>query len=108
MVFLTALLAAGLVAGYGELRRQAPQPVPAAIASTAGANAALVKGGVVSDVYEGVISAKGKTYPADSGRSIRDMLQIAAAINPSNSGGPLLNPQGKVVGIDAAGALETM
>lgn len=219
-VFLTALLAAGLVAGYGELGRQAPEAAPAAVASAVGAKVALVESGVVSDVYErvnpavvnvttttvgtgyftylqqgtgsgfvidpeghvltnyhvvkdarkldvtladgtkaagtvvgsdhgndlavikvdlptekltvaelgdssalrvgelaiaignpfgltgtvttGVISAKGRTFPADSGRTIRDMLQTDAAVNPGNSGSPLLNARSQVVGINSA------
>ncbi len=219
MLSMTALLAAGLLAGYGELSRRASPAAPAAIASAYSSNTDLIESGVVSSVYDrvspavvnvttttattalgsslqgtgsgfivdkegriltnyhvvkdtrklevtladgtkaqatvlgtdsgndlavidvdlpaekltvaelgdsslvrvgelaiaignpygltgtvttGVISAKGRSYPADSGRTIRDMVQTDAAINPGNSGGPLLNSDGEVIGINTA------
>ncbi len=50
----------------------------------------------------GVISALGRTLEAEDGRIIRRVIQTDAAINRGNSGGPLLNSRGQVVGVNSA------
>lgn len=47
----------------------------------------------------GIVSALGRTRTSVNGRSIANMIQTDAPVNPGNSGGPLLDAQGKVVGI---------
>jgi len=50
---------------------------------------------------EGIVSAVGRTYSPGSGtRDLRNMIQTDAAVNPGNSGGPLLDCHGEVVGIN--------
>ncbi|TDA70230.1 MAG: PDZ domain-containing protein [Clostridia bacterium] len=58
--------------------------------------------GLERTVTVGVISAKGRVLPAETGRDIKDVIQTDAAINPGNSGGPLLNARGDVIGINTA------
>ena len=52
----------------------------------------------------GIISATGRTRPPlrDGGRSQRGLIQTDAAVNPGNSGGPLINAAGEVVGVNAS------
>ncbi|MCR4420445.1 MAG: trypsin-like peptidase domain-containing protein [Clostridia bacterium] len=57
--------------------------------------------GLDHTVTVGVISAKGRPVPVED-RLYENMLQTDASINPGNSGGPLLNLQGRVVGINTA------
>ena len=107
-------LTAAIVAGVDEARDIAvltPLKMPSLVApATMGNPSSLSVGdevfavgnplGLVASLSAGVVSGLDREYlPSDRENSIRGLIQFDAAVNPGNSGGPLLNSQGQVVGI---------
>ena len=82
--------------------------VPAVLGSSAGLHVgdeAFAVGhpfGLIDSLSAGVISGLDRTMPAADGSTLKGLIQFDAAVNPGNSGGPLLNRDGQVIGIVTA------
>jgi 2-alkenal reductase len=94
--------------GVIRLRNPSQLPPPVNIGSSADpqvgqfADAIGISYGLDQSLTTAVISALKRRLPTSAGHEIADVIQTDAAVNPGNSGGPLLDSSGRVVGVNTA------
>lgn len=111
-IFTATIVGSDKNTDVGVLKIEADHLTPAALGSSAAVRVGewvLAIGNPLGDnltfsVTQGIVSAKGRGLSGLSGsdRDIQDYIQTDAAINKGNSGGPLINVRGQVIGINSA------